>query len=232
MTQPQKFDRQFFRDFWRLLKPYWTSEEKWSAWGLLSLVIISTIIQVEANVGINKFFKEFFDAVQKFDIPVLIHESFHFIWLFAVAILAFGYGLYFGGLLTIRWRRWLTNYYLHHWLGEHNFYTMQVLHKNVDNPDQRISEDLDTFPATTLTIFAGLFQSLLTLVAFSYILWNLSGSIHIPLGKFGTLTVPGYMLIITLIYAILGTWLTILIGRNYLASIINNNILMPIFVSV
>lgn len=214
MAQTQKFDRKFFGDFWRLLKPYWASEEKWIAIALLVSMIACIIIQVRANVEINQFFKDFFDAVQNFNVPVLIHSSIKFLILVTIAILAFGLTVYFGGLLTIRWRRWLTKNFMAHWLSHHNIYAMQVLHKNVDNPDQRISEDLESFPATSLSIFSNLLNSILTLGAFGYILWNLSGTLRIPIGATHHILIPGYMCFVTLIYAIVGTLLTVKIGKR------------------
>ncbi len=207
-----KFNRQFFRDFRTLLAPYWRSEEKWRAYGLFALIIACITIQVFASVALNFFYQNFFDALQNFNKGIMLHLLWQFILLVIILIIVVGYSVYLSGILSIRWRRWLTQHYLTHWLSHHTFYRMQVLHKNVDNPDQRISEDLDAFTSSTLSLFTSLLSSILTLVIFGYILWKISGSIHIPLGK-QALTVPGYLLWIALICAVIGTWLTRMIGR-------------------
>lgn len=208
-----KFNKQCFRDFWHLLKPYWKSEEKWSAFGLLALNILCIIIEVRASVAINDYNKDFFDALQNFDTAAMITCLWHFVVAIAILLLTFGYAVYFNGLLSIRWRRWLTKHYLNNWLTNHNHYRLTFAKNNIDNPDQRISEDLEKFPDTTLTAFFLLFQSFLTLGSFGYILWSLSGSLTVPLGSW-QLTIPGYLCWAALLYAVIGTWITGWLGKK------------------
>lgn len=80
-----------------------------------------------------------------------------------------------------------------------------------DNPEQRIQEDCEAFTAQTLTIVLGLISELLTLITFTAILWQLSGSIALPI--LGGIEIPGYMMWVAVIYAGLGSWLTFKIGR-------------------
>ena len=136
----------------------------------------------------------------------------HFGVIVTVLVLAFGYTFYFNALLGARWRRWLTKNYLKKWLHNHTHYRMQLLN-NVDNPDQRISEDLEQFPDATLSVFSTIFQSSLTLITFGYMLWGLSGNLSIPIGSY-TLVITGYFLWGALLYAILGTWVVGWIGKK------------------
>lgn len=99
------------------------------------------------------------------------------------------------------------------------YYKLQVLKSDMDNPDQRISEDIDAFINLTLTLFLGFLKQLTTLLAFVAVLWNLSGILEIPFGE-TVVSVPGYMVFMCLIYSIVGTWLAHkvgykLIGLNY-----------------
>ena len=213
MNSHLKFDKQFARDFWRLLKPYWKSEEKWSAWGLLSLNIVFTIAQVRASVALNGLNRDFFNAMQTFNTSALLTALWQIVAIIAVILICFGYGFYFNQLLSVRWRRWLTKNYLKRWLADHTHYHLRVLNHNIDNPDQRISEDLDEFPSTTLGLFFMVFQSTLTLASFGYILWGLSGSLTIPMGSIH-LVIPGYLCLAALLYALLGTWVTSSIGKK------------------
>ncbi len=212
-TQNLKFDKQFFRDFWQLLKPYWKSEEKWSAFGLLFLVIFCIVSQVRLGVEFNQIRRDLYDALQNYNKAALIHTFTKYALLLVITLVIVGYNSYFSGLLTIRWRRWLTKQYLTDWLAKHTHYRMQALNKTVDNPDQRISEDLDSFPTISLGIFSNLLSSVLTLIAFGTILWGLSGNLQIPIGH-SQITIPGYLLWAALLYACLGTWLNGLIGKR------------------
>lgn len=213
-TQNLKFDRQFFHDLWQLLKPYWFSEEKWSALTLLLVNISCIIAQVRVSVALNSFYKDFFNALQGFDKHDLMQLMVRFAIIVAISIVVFGYNIYFNGLLTIRWRRWLTHYYTKNWLHNHAFYRLQILNKNIDNPDQRISEDLANFPSATLSLLNNLLGSILTLISFGIILWGLSENLNLPIGNGKYLLIPGYLLLSALLYAAIGTWLTRLIGRK------------------
>jgi putative ATP-binding cassette transporter len=121
------------------------------------------------------------------------------------------YQLYLNQWLQIRWRQWLTKVYLGNWLDDANHYRMQLLGDAADNPDQRIAEDIQMFVERTLTIGIGLLGALVTLASFVVILWTLS--VAAPLQLFGSeWNIPGYLVWAALIYAVIGTYFTHLIG--------------------
>ncbi len=219
------YNREFFGRFWRLLRPYWVSEEKKTAWGFLALITLGVVCQVWINVSFNAFYKVFYDAIQNFEVHTIIFSLLKFCGLVSAYILIAGYSAYFTGRLTIRWRKWLTKRYLDHWLKKDNFYRLEVLGLNIDNPDQRISEDLDFFPNLTLSLYQGLLNASLNLISFSVILWGLSKNFPLQITHF---KVAGYLCWTALIYAIIGTYLTIKIGRllpmlNYMQQQYNAN---------
>ncbi|MDX2164648.1 MAG: ABC transporter ATP-binding protein/permease [Gammaproteobacteria bacterium] len=203
----------FWKNLWSLIKPYWTSEEKWDAFFLLAGILACNILQVQLMVIVNSWRKHFYDALQASHMNYIMMSLFQFVIILVLAIFIFTYGSYFAGLLTNRWRRWMTRKYVDRWLSEHAAYAMQILNKNMDNPDQRISEDLNELPTLTLTLFSGLFNAGLTLVAFSVILWQLSGALTFTLLGH-TIYIPGYMFFATIIYAVFGTYITAWIGKH------------------
>lgn len=200
------------RTAWRLTKPYWLSEEKWSAWGLLLVVVALNLGNVCISVRINEWNRAFYDALQAFNGG----ECFRQLGIFCVfAALYIGmsvYALYFNQMLQIRWRRWLTHKYLSAWLADRAYYQLQ-LGGTTDNPDQRISEDINQFTIYVLSLSLGLLTSVVSLVSFLFILWGLSGAAHIPFGTWGIVRIPGYLVWAALLYAGVGTWLTVKIGR-------------------
>jgi putative ATP-binding cassette transporter len=204
--------RQIVRDAWRLAKPYWTSEEKWSAWGLLLAVIALDLGKVYISVRINAWNNAFYNALQAFNSGELFRQLGSFCILVAFAIAMSVYALYLNQMLQIRWRRWLTRRYLGAWLADHAYYELQ-LRDTTDNPDQRIAEDLNQFTAYVLSLSLGLLTSVVSLVSFLVILWGLSGPAEIPIGKWGTVHIPAYLVWTALFYAGVGTWLTVKIGR-------------------
>ena len=204
--------RNITRTAWRLAKCYWTSEEKWSAWALLIGVIGLNLGNVYISVRINEWNRSFYNALQAFDSAEMFRQLGLFCILVSFAISMSVYGLYLSQMLQIRWRRWLTGRYLDAWLAERAYYQLE-LGGRTDNPDQRIAEDLHQFTTFVLSLSIGMISSVVSLISFLVILWGLSGPADIALGQWGTLHIPAYLVWAALLYAGIGTWLTVIIGR-------------------
>ena len=197
---------------WRIAAPYFRSEDKWAGRGLLAVVILIELTLVANSVLFNQWRARFYNALQDRDWNGFTRELIIFCVLATILVLLQIYRLYVNQWLQIRWRRWMTTHYLGGWLHDANHYRMQLRGDAADNPDQRISDDVKMFVEQTLTIGTGLLNSLVTVVSFLVILWNLSEAA--PLHAFGyDLTIPGYLLWAGLIYAIFGTALTHWIGK-------------------
>ena len=196
---------------WRLARPYFFSEDRWAGRVLLGTVIAIELSVVAINVMLNQWNNRFYNALQERNWDAFIYEIGFFCVLAAIYIVLAVYQLYLNQWLQIRWRRWMTQHYLDHWLAGANHYRMQLLGDAADNPDQRIAEDINMFIDRTLTISVGLLSAIVTLVSFVVILWTLSAAA--PLHLFGaSLTIPGYLVWAALLYAAVGTTLTHLIG--------------------
>jgi putative ATP-binding cassette transporter len=206
-------ERGFVRQAWDIAWPYWKSEEKWSAIGLLGAVVALNLITVWLNVRFNYWNNNFYNALQEYDWQEF-WQQFAIFGGLALAFMVVGvYAAYLQRILHIRWRRWLTERFLRDWLDGQAYYRMQFNQSTTDNPDQRIQEDLDRFATITLGLSLGLLSALVTLVSFLSILWTLSGALTIPLGGGASIAIPGYMVFAALIYAVAGTILTRLIGQ-------------------
>lgn len=199
---------QFFRRVWHLAVPYWRSEEKARAWLLLISVIGLSLVGVAISVWFNSWYRDFYNALESKDATAFWRLLLYFCGIAVVAILVAVYRLYLTQMLTIRWRNWLTEQHFKRWLGHKNYYQLEQ-GGYTDNPDQRISEDLNNFTSSTLGLGLGLIRNVVSLVSFSIILWGVSGSIEL----FG-LSIPGYMFWCALVYAAGGSWLAHLIGRR------------------
>jgi putative ATP-binding cassette transporter len=203
--------RQVLGEAWTLVRPYWSSEDRWAGRGLLLVVIGLNLGIVYINVLINQWNNAFYNSLQDKNYEVFWDQLVRFTWLAGLFIVVAVYQLYLNQMLQIRWRRWLTDRYLRAWLADRAYYRMQLSAGETDNPDQRIAEDLRLFVAGTLSLGIGGMRAVVTLLSFLGILWGLSGSMTVPFGS--GWTVPGYMVWAALLYAIAGTWLTNLIGR-------------------
>ena len=197
---------------WFMIRPYWSSEDRWAAWGLLLVVVALTLGMVYISVLFNQWNNTFFTALQDRNNTVFLQQLIRLSWLVGLTILLAVYQIYLNQMLEIRWRRWLTERYLRAWLAKGVYYRMQLVAGETDNPDQRIAEDVHLLISHTLALLIGGLRALVTLVAFVAILWGLSGTLTFSLGGF-SVTLPGYMVWAAFLYALIGTWLTHWIGR-------------------
>ena len=211
----QKFTltRQFFKDVWYLTKSYWQSEEKKKAFWLLTCIIALTFGVVFMLVQLNTWNNSFYSALQNYDAEKISSELIHFSWLAAIYIILAVYSYYLQQTLILHWRRWLTTRFIDIWLQNKTYYNLQMFGKDTDNPDQRISEDVRQFVEMTLGFAIGILKSLCTFISFVFILYQLSGPLSFSfMGK--TWTIHGYMLWASLLYSILGTYITHVVGRK------------------
>jgi vitamin B12/bleomycin/antimicrobial peptide transport system ATP-binding/permease protein len=196
---------------WHLARPYFFSEDRWAGRLLFGAVIAIELSIVAINVMLNQWNNRFYNALQERNWDTFVYEIGFFCILATAYILLAVYQLYLTQWLQIRWRRWMTRQYLGHWLASANHYRMQLLGDAADNPDQRISEDINLFIDRTLTLTVGLLSAIVTLCSFVIILWTLSADA--PLHLFGTrFAIPGYLVWAALFYAVVGTTLTHLVG--------------------
>ncbi len=225
----------FLHDAWRLARPYFSasSEERWSARLLLAVTVGLRLLMVGINVIYSYWNNAWFNSLQARDWKSFIDLLFFYkrtehgilpgFCLFATVFIVIAVTrVYLVQLLQIRWRRWMTGRFIEHWMTDRAYYRISLIRtagdgsSYADNPDQRIAEDLrdfigDAVSGTQGILFLGvdLLSNIVSLVSFITILWSLSG----PFAVFGW-SIPGYMVWIALVYAIIGTWLTHLVGRK------------------
>ena len=197
---------------WALIRPYWSSEDRWAARGLLLAVVLLTLGMVYLTVLLNQWNNAFYSALQDKNMPAFRGQLFRVTYLITIFIFLAVYQVYLNQMLEIRWRRWLTDRYLRAWLSNDAYYRMQLQASETDNPDQRIAEDVHLLATHTLALFTGGLRAVVTLVTFVAILWGLSGSLSVTVGEV-SIRLPGYMVWVALIYAIVGTWVTDWLGR-------------------
>lgn len=196
----------------------YTALERRIAVAMIATLVIINQAQVAITVRLSFFNRDWFNAIQAKDAPTFwkllfsVFVPWAFIYITS-AIVEF----VLQSMLVIRWRRWLTDFYVSHWLGDHAHYRMSLASGAADNPDQRIAEDVNRFiigggdGEGIYTYSIQLISTLSSLVSFSIVLWELSGNYAIP----GTeIVIPGLLFWVALIYAVFGTLVTHFIGRS------------------
>jgi len=197
---------------WAMIRPYWSSDDRWAARALLLGVVLLTLAMVYLTVLLNQWNNAFYSALQDKNMAAFRGQLFRVTYLITIFIFLAVYQVYLNQMLEIRWRRWLTDRYLRAWLTDNAYYRMQLQASETDNPDQRIAEDVQLLATHTLGLFTGGLRASVTLVTFVAILWGLSGSLTVTVWDVDV-RLPGYMVWVAVLYAILGTWVTDWLGR-------------------
>lgn len=198
---------------WQLIKLYWQSEQKSFAYFLFSVLLIFTISIVAFDVAFTTWYNYFYNALQDYDMRGAIDLLAIFCLMAGIYIVLSVYRYYVQQYLALKWRRWLTWQFLDRWLAHRSYYYLENFDEVTDNPDQRIQEDIGSLVQFSISLTIGLIGSIVTIFAFIFVLWTLSGILTIPLGRLGTLHIHGYLVWVGVLYAIMGTYFTFKIGR-------------------
>lgn len=206
--------REFIVGLFHLITPYWNSEEKKSARLYLAAIITLTIAAVYMTLLLNEWFNSFYSALQNYDSDAVYRGLLRFTGL-AFAHIAFAvYSYYLQQRLALRWRKWMTKNYLAKWTGQQMYYRLEMFSQGTaDNPDQRISEDINLFTARTLSFMSGLLRSATTIVCFIFVLWNLSEVLSFTAAG-QEFHIYGYLVWTALAYSVFGTWITHKVGQR------------------
>lgn len=209
-----QWNRKTVRALWQLTARYWKSEEKKSAWMYLLGIIILTMAAVYMTLLLNDWFNEFYSALQNYDSEAVYHGLIRFTAI-AFGHIAFSvYAYYLQQTLALRWRRWMTEKYLTRWTSRHMFYRLEMFSGGrSDNPDQRISEDINLFTTRTLSFMSGLLRAVTTIFCFIFVLWSLSEPLSFTLLGM-TFHIYGYLVWTALAYSVIGTWITHRVGHK------------------
>ena len=196
------------RQFRRVTSAYFEPRHGWQALISLATIIFMTLFSVRLNVLFSFWYNGFYSAMQALD-----PNAFWFMLLvFAtLAVVHVGRTLltyYLQQSFMIRWRVWLTKSLMERWLARQAYYRSQFVAQGADNPDQRIQQDVESFVANSLSLSMGLLEATVSLLAFTLILWSLSG----PLTVF-EVEIPRAMVFAVYVYVIVATVLALKIGR-------------------
>jgi len=200
-----RIHRHLWQRFGAIAIPYWFSRERWRARGLLALLVLLLIGQAVSNVLFNEQSGEFTSALAAKDAQRFWRSIYQCVVMLIVAVPIYSLYYFVRDKLAIYWRRWLTEKMLDKYFTDRAYFELNS-NVNIDNPDQRISEDINTFTQKSLYFLLILLGALIQLVAFCGVLWSISR----PLVYF------------LVIYTFVGTVVTavlfgrILIGLNFL----------------
>lgn len=203
--------RAAFMDYTRKVKtiliPFWKTKDSRWAKVFLGGALLLKFCSIYLTYQFSMWSKNFFNSLQSKDSDMFFHQLWILFLLSMASLFCYANETYFSSRAIIMWRRWLSDRFAKAWLFSKAYYKNNYT-KTVDNPDQRIAEDLAIAPSKTVSLIFDMIDSIGTLGVFMVILWNLSTNFPIM-----GVQIPGILLWIALIYVIIGSYLTHIIGR-------------------
>ena len=190
--QPGNFDKRLWRRFWNIAKPYWFLDEKWTARGLLLILVLLLLGRTEFIVVFNQQSGEFTSALAARDGTRFWHSMRVFGGVLVAAVPIYALYYYVRDRIGVSWRRWLTHHFLEKYFKNRAYYALSF-NPAIDNPDQRIADDINTFTQKSLMFLLEAVGAVLRLIAFSGILWAISRT----------------LVLFLIVYAVIGTLITL-----------------------
>lgn len=189
----ERFNLKVFRRFWAIAKPYWFGDEKWKARGGLLLIVLLLFTYTVLSVVLNNQRGVLISSLSAKDEGRFWQTVLIFIGVLVVYAPLFAGYTYLRDRLGLAWRRWLTDRFVNRYFSDRAFYRINQANPDIDNPDQRIAEDVKSFTQESLTLVLVLSDSVLEVIAFSGVLWGISRE----------------LVVFLLVYAVIGTLIAI-----------------------
>lgn len=179
---------------------------------MLALLILSTLASIAFTVRLTYWSKGFYDALEKKSYADFMQQIKVFLFLLSGYIpVLLAKGL-LTGFLSFRWRQWMTYKFLKNWTEKDTYYHAMLHVDKVDNPDQRISQDIKILCSETIILFLSFLEEIVSLFSFAVVLWTLSSSVPIKVMGYN-LNIQGYLVWIALLYAVFGTGIVVKVGK-------------------
>ncbi|WNJ89990.1 ABC transporter ATP-binding protein/permease [Bosea sp. 685] len=206
-------DRQVAWRFAGLTGGFWRGASARRAWFWSLLLAVAIILSVFANVTVNRWNGWFFDALEKKDSEsALIAMA-----VFPVLVLiAAGLGvliLVARETFQVHWRQWVTAKLADGWINERRFFRLGLSGYEPANPEYRIADDVRWATEPVVDFAIGLLTAVITIITFIEILWDIGGALQVATGG-GRVTIPAYMVLAAIVYAVLVSLLISIVGRR------------------
>lgn len=209
----QKFTTVIKR-IWKMAAPYWTkSEEKWPSLALLVISLLMMVLNTLVSRRMVIWNKDWMNAFNNRDAQLWMQQIGVFLITGVAMVFTSVFNQYITSWIQLRWKRWMTSYYMDLWLSDNTHYKMQVTGSETDNPDQRISEDIIQFITHTWNYTFSFVQNLLTMGTYLAMLWDLSATIPLIVGG-KDISFPGYLIVLSILYAIITTVISHVFGKQ------------------
>jgi len=211
-----------FSVFWRTARGFWSGGTARIAWSLTAAIAGLIAANLVIQLGLTDWGAKFFDSLEKRDSATAYHSIVVFLALVAACATATVALLATRMTAQVRWRTWLSRTLMERWLSDQRFYRVNIIARDLENPEYRIAEDTRMATEPLVDFAIGLTTAVVTAIAFIGMLWIVGGAITVELlGR--SWTIPGFMVWVALIYAVLISGAMIILGRPLIRHVDQKN---------
>jgi len=200
--------------FWISARGYWGRHGDRLAWPCSIGLLVLIGLNVGFQYGINVWNREIFDAIEQRNASTVYHLGtiFPFLVLGSVALVTIQ--VFARMMIQRRWRSWLTKALIGRWLDHGRYYQLNLIGGDHQNPEARISEDMRIATESPVDFVSGVISAFVSASTFIVVLWTIGGALTLPVaGTF--VTIPGFLVVAAVIYAIVTSGSIAYIARNF-----------------
>lgn len=194
--------------FWLLAKDYFNPKQHLYPLVGFHLIVFLNLLSVRVDILVSNWYNAMYKALQEMNADAFWIQMWVFGAIATVSIVNALITYYLSQKLLVHWRTWLNAQMLTKWTEKQAYYKTQFLQTQLDNPDQRIQQDIQSYVSNSLNFATGLISSVVSIFAFTLILWDLSGPMLV-----GSVTIPHAMVFIVFIYVLISSIFAFKIGR-------------------
>ncbi|WP_439613165.1 SbmA/BacA-like family transporter [Reyranella sp.] len=214
--------RQPLRRFWRSARHFWHGPTARLAWGLIAALVVITVLQLVVQYRLNVWNRDFFNALEFRNGAEIWHQT-HLLALFAAVSIGLAVTAVWGRMTFQRaWREWVSRHLIDSWLEDGRYLHIELGNGEHQNTEYRITEDARLATDAPIDLVVGLLSSVLTAGTFVVVLGHVGGALDVSL--LGTdFTIPGYLVVAAMAYALLTTGTLMIVGRHMIGVIESKN---------
>jgi vitamin B12/bleomycin/antimicrobial peptide transport system ATP-binding/permease protein len=214
--------RLLLRRFWRSARSFWGSRGDRLAWPLSGIILLTVLLYLAAAYGMNLWNRAIFDALERRDGGTVLYLSLIYAPLLAASVAVMVLQVYARMTTQRHWRAWLNNHLLDRWLKSGRYYQLNLVGGDHENPEYRIADDVRGATEAPMEFATGLLTAILSAATFIVVLWTIGGSLTFSVAGV-TLTIPGFLVVAAVIYAVLASGSMVFIGRRFVSVSENKN---------
>ncbi len=202
------------RRFWQSGRQFWSGADKRTAWFLTGALLATIVVQVVIQYQLTVWNRAIFDGLEKRDAAVVGFQAMIFPLLAVASVSSWVVLVYLRMTAQRRWRRWLSGHVIDRWLASGRYYQLNLVKGDHGTPEYRIAEDLRLATESPVEFVVGIVSAAMSAATFIVVLWTIGGALTVQLGG-ASVTIPGFLVIGAIVYAIIASGSMLLIGSRF-----------------